>query len=307
MSTMLTRLALGTLALALAACNGEAPTDTGSTNDDTGNDDTSSRYLYPTVLQMQGGFAYVKVVDNDVPANNVDEMQSYQVPLATGTAVLDPFLLVTLNEVIGSGPSATLEVTCEILIRQAGPIAPGTLNDGAVTKGFLFDWTSATIEHDCDGLLDPAAYGDDLTASFKTVTYGLGISGAVAANLATTIESQVDAAGGDYDADWKPYLFGARPYLSTTGALANGANEFFFATASEIDTTTTPATLKFVDANANDLLEDNEETVPLLAADIVASGPVTGAYSIQGGVSFSDENGDPLTLDALLVAPAAGQ
>lgn len=277
-------LLLGAVALAAVGCKNGEGDDTGDTQDTQDTQDTSPTYLQPYWFQFAFFFGYH--VDS---GQSIDQFVTYQADDNGTTAVQDPAAVLVMFE---DDAGALGDEVCTVIVQQAGPITPGSLNDSAVKKGFLFDWDTATIQHDCDGLVDPALWGEDISASLKTVDWGVGLTGLASADVKSDWLDLVDD-----DENWTDYMAGARPYLSTTGTFKNSSGEFYFARGTAMDTDTTPPTLLFDDVNSNGFWEQDEEGIYLLATD-VAAGPVTGGYVVSSPyvLNFGE------TLDGVFIA-----
>jgi len=226
-------------------------------------------YMEPWWFQM----AFWIGVD-DEGANAVFDSYAIDEDLTDATAgtIQDLAAIVFMLEDDGGGLG---DEVCDIFIYQPGPITPSDLGDANVSIGFTFDWGSTTIEHTCDGLLDPAEWGADLDASLATVDWGIGLSGAVNADVATSWAGLVD----DYDDNWDGKMVGALPMLSTTGTFVSSGDEFYFARATALDTTTDPYSVLWVDDDSDDIWDETEVGQYLSSADAL-NGPPTAAYFI---------------------------
>jgi len=252
-------------------------------------------YMDPWWFQMAFWFA----IDDEGASTAID---SYAIDEdltdATAGDIQDVAVIVFMLEDDGSGGLG--DEVCDILVTQPGPITPTALQgssgtDGAVTVGFKFDWSSATIDHTCDGLLDPALWGEDLEASLATVDWGVGLTGAVNADVADSWEGLVD----DFADNWDGKMVGARPFLSTSGTFVSSGDEFYFARAAALDTSTDPFTMRFDDQNSNSIWDETEPAQYLLAADAL-NGPPTAAYFVTSPYVLNFG----VTLDQIFVAPA---
>ncbi len=276
---------LGLAALATVACN-DGATDTTDTNDtsDTNDTGTTNTYVDPFWFQAVYFFGY----HNDA-GESIDEFVSYQAN-ANGTPVVQDLavVLILLEDDAGS----LGDEVCSIMVTQAGPVAPTALNDVAVKKGFVFDWDTATIEHDCDGLLDPAKWGADFPEGLKSVAWGVGLTGTVDATTRTEWLAEVEDS-----TQWDGHMSGARPYFGTTGTIKSSTREYYFARATEVDTTTDPPTAQFNDVNDNGAWEQGESGIYLSGADIAAA-PASGAYLISSPYVLNFDR----SLDEVLIA-----
>jgi hypothetical protein len=228
-------------------------------------------YLDPWWFQMAFWFAIDQEATPTPPMLDsyaVDENLSD----ATPGDIQDLAAIVFMLEDDGGGLG---DEVCEIFISQPGPISPESLDDGGVTVGFKFDWSLATLDHNCDGLLDPALWGSDLAVSLATVDWGVGLSAAVAGDVEDSWETLVD----DWADNWDGKMTGARPFLSGIGTLHNSGDEFYFSRATAVDTSTDPYSVRFVDTDGDDIWDDDEAGQYLAAADVLA-GPPTAAYFV---------------------------
>lgn len=252
-------------ALALVACTKEDDSDTGGNDTDTG--DTSPVYLEPFWFSIDAYFGYDSATNQIIAYNGTT---------SSGAFTQNPAMVVTLIEEGASAQQAGDDI-CVIIAEQAGPLPAKTTfsavdnSSHPVLLGFELDWAQATITHDCDGLLDPAVWGEDL-AAIETVRWGAGITAPIDTLLAAQIKDQVEGESGDWAADWEPYLLGGRPFFSSTGTIwsPNGdPKEFYFGFGNAIDGTT------------HTLIMDGDSATPLLASDISDGTLPTGAYGLQ--------------------------
>ncbi|MBW1877433.1 MAG: hypothetical protein JRI25_02365 [Deltaproteobacteria bacterium] len=201
--------------------------DTGEPRDDTGGgEDTSPTHAeYPVPWHM----AAAAVFGYDTTSN---EIRSYNVDDNGVGGLMHPTVLVQFMEQGGLQPGP---VICTILIRQESPSFATDLGDAAVSLGWMVDWTKTTVEHDCEGKLDPEHWGTDLEASLADVGIGVGITGTADANLIAAAQAQAEANDLDFEALYASWMVGARFYLEALGTVENGANEFWYARGMQVD------------------------------------------------------------------------
>lgn len=270
-------------ALTLVACNKEG--DDSDTGSDSGDTDTSPSYLTPVFIAISGGFGYDKTAGQIVDVSFPDIVSSQG--SATAFSV-SPYMAVELYEEPSGSQLTEEDLVCTITVEQAGPIATTTSLGGDTSQAiaFVFDFTKATIEHDCDGLLDPALWGEDLSASIAGagVQWGLGVDATVEASISTWIEDQVkDQPNGAtlWTEQWEGRLLGARPYFTTTGTLVSSGAELYWGNAQAIDATHKVMWDDAAGSSAGVWEIDSEDPITVLAADV----PATASYSISTGPS----------------------
>ncbi|MBW1878558.1 MAG: hypothetical protein JRJ84_09375, partial [Deltaproteobacteria bacterium] len=125
------------------------------------------------------------------------------------------------------------------------------------------------------GLLDPALWVSNLETSLATVDWGVGLTGGVNSDVEDDWEGLVD----DFTENWDGKMVGARPFLSTSGTFVSSNDEFYFARATALDTTTNPYTVRFDDQDSDLIWDDEEPGLYLVAAHVLA-GPPTAAYFV---------------------------
>jgi len=271
-------------ALALVACKkDDDDSDTGLVDTDTGDNDPV--YLEPVFLAISGGFGF------DEANNQIIDVQFPDIVSSQGSATafsVSPYMQVELYlEPVGAQLTED-DLVCTITVEQAGPIAKSASlgDDATMPIAFVFDFGTATIEHDCDGLLDPAVWGEDISASIAGagVQWGMGVDATVDAEISTWIEDQVKGqTGGEalWTEQWAGKILGARPYFTTTGTLISDGAELYWASGQAIDSNNKVLWDDTAGDSAGVWEIETEAPTGILAADI----PAPGSFSIANGPS----------------------
>jgi hypothetical protein len=271
--------------------NGE-PEDTGSTiipeddtgrNDDTGEDpgdDTGGtqldEYPEPWHLGVQAAFGY---------DSGTNEIRDFTADDNGNDVVAPPTLgLRLLEQGPGSEPGP---IICTIQIQQESPIQAQDLGDGAVSLGWMIDWSTAKVEHDCEDQLDPSKWGSDIEASLADAGLGVGITGEADPALREVVEAIAEANDVDFEVVFGPWMVGARIYLDALGTVHNGSQEFWYARGMEVDER---FSVLWLDLNSDQAWQQNAEPPIFHAAeDLLSSGDAlpTGAYLVDPGYILS--------------------
>jgi len=252
--------------------------DTGSTiplddtgrEDDTGEDTGSTSTLYPEpwFLVAGAGFGY------DAGTNEIREFTTDD----NGAAMLaPPTLMLQLWE---EGTGIPGPVICTILIRQESPVQANDLGDSAVRLGWMVDWGAASVEHDCEGKLDPAKWGTDLGESLADAGLGVGITGPADESLRATAQNQAEANDLDFEALYAPWMVGARMYLHSLGTAHNGSQEFWYARGMQVDA---DFGVLWNDLNSDLMWQQDVEPPAFIPAEDLLAGETlpTGAYLVD--------------------------
>lgn len=267
-------------ALALVACKGGEDSDTDTGGNDTGDTDTSPVYLEPMFLSITGGFGYDHT-NGQIIAVNFPDIASSQGSASAFT--VQPYMAVDMYQEPEGDTLTEDDFVCTIVLEQSGPFAKATALGSDTTQPIMvkFNPATATIEHDCDGLLDPAVWGEDLAASLAAsgVEWGLGVDASVNSTISTWIEDQVEADMWTEQFDGK--LLGARPYFTTTGTITSSGAEISWAQAQAIDSNNRVLWDDTAGSSTGVWEVDTENATGILASSV----PASGSYSVNGGPS----------------------
>ena len=108
---------------------------------------------------------------------------------------------------------------CEITISSSSNIAEATVfGSQTASSGFIMDASTANIVTDCDGLLNPADWTNNIANAIKNggQSFGVGLTSALtsADPLYSEMETSLTQWGYDWTNDFEPYVFGAGVYMS---------------------------------------------------------------------------------------------
>ena len=259
-------LLFGALLGFVAGCGGKDDTDTGGDTEDTEDTDTEPpppSYFEPYLFVVGGGFGYDATTDQAVP---------YFIPGETDAST--PWMSIEIyNEDFSEG--------CGILFSYNGNIDGA---DWAGEAGAHFGFTmpaDATVDSNCENW-DPDVWGEDPSAMFTQFSWGLGVSD-LSSDVETAVKTNVNDGGGDWDADFAPYVIGGGQYwdaLVGSDDYPGGFAAFAYTWSVAVDDS---MTLVFDDANGNGTQEEDEDLTLNLAS---AAHPTTGYYRVMGAYGF---------------------